>query len=79
MAKTRATPSHRDVQSIRQMAIALDMAWEQLPDSSRTDVTRQRLAGFIVDRFRGGEHDPARLGELARSDILAANPAGGAA
>jgi hypothetical protein len=59
--------SHPD--NLRQMALALDRAWEELPASRRTDETRHELARLIVTLFDGGERDLDRLGERIRSEL----------
>jgi hypothetical protein len=48
------------------MAVALDIAWENLPmDAERSDATRRQLASIIIERFEQGEHDLMRLGNAA--------------
>jgi hypothetical protein len=69
MAHSNALHNH-DAESLRQMALALDSVWEELPESYRSDETRQRLAGLIVNLFEHGERDPARLSELAFSELF---------
>jgi hypothetical protein len=69
MAQSNALHSH-DAESLRQMALALDSVWDQLPESYRSDATRQRLAGLIVNLFEHGERDPARLSQLAFAELF---------
>ena len=59
--------SHPD--NLRQMALALDRAWDELPVDRQTDATRHELAQLIVTLFARGERDPDRLGELIRSKL----------
>lgn len=59
-----------DVDALRNMALALDMAWELLPSSlEHDDGMRRRLAMLIVGHFERGEHDPLRLSELVVAEI----------
>jgi len=60
----------RDPESIRAMALALDQAWDGLPeDVERGPEARRWLAGVILDHFLWGERDSARLCELALAEI----------
>lgn len=57
--------------NLHQMALALDIAWEQLPaEADRSDEARRTLATIIIEHFEGGEHDPARLGDLAAAELV---------
>jgi hypothetical protein len=79
MVQSGAGHQRHDADSLRLMALALDGVWEQLPENSRSDATRQKLALLIVELFEGGEHDPARLSLLAVSEILPGREDSGAA
>jgi hypothetical protein len=58
-------------ENLHQMAVALDIAWENLPSGTeRSDETRRRLASIIVKRFEEGEHDPERLGDSALLEMV---------
>jgi hypothetical protein len=59
--------SHPD--NLRQMALALDRAWDELPIDRQTDATRHELAHLIVKLFARGERSPDRLGELIRAEL----------
>ncbi len=53
-------------ENLHQMAVALDIAWENLPlDAERNDETRHQLASIIIKFFEQGEHDPMRLSDMA--------------
>jgi hypothetical protein len=57
-------------EDLRQMAVALDIAWGQLSsDADRNDAMRRRLAAIIVDYSRQGERDPVRLSEMALANV----------
>ena len=64
---SRRMLSHPD--NLRQMALALDRAWDELPLDRQTDATRHELAHLIVALFAHGERDPDRLRELIRSAL----------
>ena len=64
---SRRMLSHPD--NLRQMALALDRAWDALPVDRKTDATRHELAHLIVTLFARGERDPDRLGALIRSEL----------
>ena len=68
LARRRAEA--REPHHVRDMALALDRAWEGLPDGvDRSDGTRKWLAATILHHFLSGEAAPDRLGELALIEL----------